>query len=187
MAAEGLDELNGIDYVEGKGEGRKRAERTIGFGELVELAREEEARVNGAPAPRVNANDDRFLAPESMIEEIKQACRDTGQEVPETTGALMRCVYGSLTACYAESISKLSQITGRAYTSINVVGGGCQDSYLNDLTARACNIPVYAGPVEGTSLGNLIVQMIEGGEFTDLSEARAAIRRSFDVKTHLPN
>ena len=180
-------ELNGIDYVEGKGEGRKRAERTIGFGELVELAREEEARVNGAPAPRVNANDDRFLAPESMIEEIKQACRDTGQEVPETTGALMRCVYESLTACYAEAIAELSKLTGKTYTSINVVGGGCQDAYLNDQTARACGLPVYAGPIEGTSLGNLIVQMIQGGEFSDLQAARAAIRKSFDVQTHLPN
>ncbi|MDO4533628.1 MAG: FGGY-family carbohydrate kinase, partial [Coriobacteriia bacterium] len=127
------------------------------------------------------------LAPESMIEEIKQACRDTGQEVPETTGALMRCVYESLTACYAEAIAELSKLTGKTYTSINVVGGGCQDAYLNDQTARACGLPVYAGPIEGTSLGNLIVQMIQGGEFSDLQAARAAIRKSFDVTTHLPN
>ncbi len=180
-------ELNGVDYVEGKGAGRTRADREIGFGELADLAREAERLANGVAAARINVNEERFLSPESMIDEVKRACVESGQQAPETIGEVMRCVYESLTACYAESISKLSQITGRAYTSINVVGGGCQDSYLNDLTARACNIPVYAGPVEGTSLGNLIVQMIEGGEFTDLSEARAAIRRSFDVKTHLPN
>ena len=179
-------ELNGVDYVEGKGAGRERAERTIGFGELADLARAEEQRVNGAPAPRVNVNDDRFLAPESMIEEIKQACRDTGQEVPESTGAVMRCVYESLTSSYAEAIAELSKLTGKTYTSLNVVGGGCQDTYLNDLTARACGIPVFAGPIEGTSLGNLMVQMIQGGEFADLQAARAAIRASFDVKTHLP-
>ena len=179
-------ELNGVDYVAGKGAGRERAERTIGFGELADLAREEEQRVGGAAASVVNVNDDRFLSPASMIEEIKQACRDTGQEVPETIGALMRCVYESLTRCYAETIAELSELTGHTYTSLNVVGGGCQDSYLNELTARACSIPVYAGPVEGTSLGNLVVQMIQGGEFADLQEARSAIRASFDVKTYLP-
>ena len=179
-------ELNGVDYVAGKGAGRERAERTIGFGELADLAREEEQRVGGAAASVVNVNDDRFLSPASMIEEIKQACRDTGQEVPETIGALMRCVYESLTRCYAETIAELSELTGHTYTSLNVVGGGCQDSYLNELTARACGIPVYAGPVEGTSLGNLVVQMIQGGEFADLQEARSAIRASFDVKTYLP-
>ncbi|MBO4352356.1 MAG: rhamnulokinase, partial [Eggerthellaceae bacterium] len=179
-------ELNGIDYVAGKGAGRTRSERTIGFGELANLAREEEKRVGGAAAPIVNVNDERFLSPQSMIEEIKRACRDTGQEAPETTGALMRCVYKSLTRCYAETIVELSEITGRTYTSLNVVGGGCQDAYLNELTAHTCGIPVYAGPVEGTSLGNLMVQMIQGGEFSDLQEARCAIRKSFDVKTYLP-
>jgi len=179
-------ELNGVDYVEGKGAGRERAERTIGFGELADPAREEERATGGAPAPRVNVNDDRFLAPESMIEEIKQACRETGQAVPESTGAVMRCVYESLTSSYAEAIAELSKLTGKTYTSLNVVGGGCQDAYLNELTARACGIPVFAGPIEGTSLGNLMVQMIQGGEFTDLQDARSAIRASFDVKTYQP-
>ena len=180
-------ELNGVDYVEGKGEGRERAERTIGFGELADLARQDEESANGVPAPRVNVNDERFLAPASMIDEVKAACRETGQQVPETTGAVMRCVYESLTSCYAQSIAELQTLTGRTYTSVNVVGGGCQDAYLNEMTARACGLPVYAGPIEGTSLGNLMVQMIEGGEFTDLQEARAAIRRSFDVKEYLPS
>ena len=175
-------ELNGIDYVEGKGDGRERAEHMIGFGELADMARQEEERAEGAPAPRVNVNDERFLSPASMIEEVKQACRDTGQAVPETTGAVMRCVYESLTACYAESIAELARLTGRTFTSINVVGGGCQDTYLNECTARACGLPVYAGPIEGTSLGNLLVQMIQAGEFTDLQEARNAIRQSFNVK-----
>ena len=179
-------ELNGVDYVEGKGAGRERADHVVGFGELADAAREEEQRAGGAPAPRVNVNDERFLAPESMIDEIKAALREAGQPVPETTGALMRVVYESLTSCYADSIAELSALTGRTYTSVNVVGGGCQDDYLNELTARACGMPVYAGPVEGTSLGNLVVQMIQGGEFADLQEARGAIRRSFDVKTHQP-
>ena len=179
--------MNGVDYVEGKGPGRERAEHTIGFGELIELAREDERLAQGAAAARIDVNDERFLSPQSMIDEIKQACRETNQPVPETTGAIMRCVYESLTECYAQSVAKLAALTGTTYTSINVVGGGCQDAYLNQMTARACGLPVFAGPIEGTSLGNLMVQMIQGGEFSELQEARNAIRASFDVKEYLPD
>ena len=179
-------ELNGVDYVAGKGEGRVASEKILGFGDLIDMARAEEERVGGAPAPCVDVNDDRFLAPESMIEEIKQACADTDQEVPQNTGAVMRCVYESLTRCYADAIKVLSELTGRTYTSINVVGGGCQDAYLNDMTAKACGLPVYAGPIEGTSLGNLVVQMLKTEEFDNLQEARDAVRVSFDIQTHLP-
>ncbi len=178
-------ELNGVDYVAGKGAGRTRADKEWGFGDLIEATREADAQAT-EPAPCVNVNDDRFLAPDSMIDEIKQACRETGQVVPEGVGELMRCVYASLTSCYADSISELSALTGRTYTSINIVGGGCQDAYLNQLTADACGLPVYAGPIEGTSLGNLVVQMIGAGEFEGLQEARDVIRSSFDVKVFEP-
>ncbi len=179
-------ELNGVDYVAGKGAGRTRAEKEWGFGDLIEATREADAAANGRPAPYVNVNDDRFLAPESMIDEIKQACGETGQDVPEGVGQIMRCVYSSLTSCYADSIAELSSLTGRNYTSINIVGGGCQDAYLNQLTANACQLPVYAGPIEGTSLGNLVVQMIGAGEFSDLQQARDVIRTSFDVQVFNP-
>ena len=179
-------ELNGVSYVAGKGAQLKRAAKEIGFGDLADAARAEQKLHPDALVPHVNVNDDRFLAPASMIEEIKAACRETGQPVPDTVGELMRCVYESLTGCYADSINELSALTGRTYTSINIVGGGCQDTYLNELTARACGIPVFAGPIEGTSLGNLMVQMIGDGVFADLDEAREAIRRSFDVVEYQP-
>ena len=98
----------------------------------------------------------------------------------------MQCVYPSLARCYKEAIEGLSRLTGRQYTSINIVGGGCQDTYLNQLTANAAGLPVYAGPVEGTAIGNLIVQMIAGGEFDSLQQARNAIRNSFNIKEVLP-
>ena len=130
----------------------------------------------------VDANDDRFLAPESMIDAIKEYCRISGQQVPETVGEIMQCVYLSLSRCYKEAILNLCKLTGKLYTSINIVGGGCQDMYLNEMTAKAIGLPVYAGPVEGTAIGNLIVQFIAAGEFSDLQEARDAIRGSFDIK-----
>ncbi len=174
-------ELNGVSYVAGKntfaGTGKQWS-----FPDLI-------AAAEGAQdfPSVVDVDDAGFLAPDSMIQAVKDYCAKTNQPVPETVGEIMQCVYVSLTRRYAEAIRDLQQLTGKHYTSINIVGGGCQDMYLNRMTARAAGLPVYAGPVEGTAIGNLIVQMIYGGEFSSLEEARAAIRRSFDIKEVQPD
>ena len=69
---------------------------------------------------------------------------------------------------------------------MNIVGGGSQDGYLNQLTADATGLPVYAGPTEATALGNLMVQMLAAGEFPDLAAARKAVRHSFSIQEVLP-
>jgi rhamnulokinase len=124
----------------------------------------------------VDVCDGRFMNPASMISEVVSAASAEGRP-PKAVGELMQCVYRSLAECYAESIRNLQDITGRTYTSINIVGGGSKDLYLNSLTAEATGLEVFAGPTEGTAIGNLIVQMIAGGEFADLAAARAAIVR----------
>ena len=116
------------------------------------------------------------MNPDSMIGEVMKAASERGK-APTTVGALMQCVYKSLAACYADAIRNLSEITGKTFTSVNIVGGGCQDRYLNELTAEATGLEVFTGPIEGTAIGNLIVQMIAAGEFCDLTEARKAIVR----------
>ncbi|MBE6594266.1 MAG: rhamnulokinase, partial [Ruminococcaceae bacterium] len=87
-----------------------------------------------------------------------------------------------LALCYRDAIAALSKLTGKTYTSVNIVGGGCKDEYLNELTAAITGLPVLAGPVEGTAIGNLLVQMIAGGDLADLPAARTAIRNSFEIK-----
>ena len=151
--------------------------KSWGFPELIAAAREAR-NFNGV----VDVNRDCFLAPASMIQAIRGECARTGQPVPETVGELMQCVYNSLSICYRDAIKSLEKLTGKHYTSINIVGGGCQDMYLNELTAKAAGLPVYAGPVEGTAIGNLIVQMVAAGEVKDLQAARDIIRRSFEIK-----
>ena len=172
-------ELNGVDYVEGK---EKTATWTLAdyekgkkytFADL-----EEAAKAASAFAGRVNANDTRFFSPASMIAEVLAAA----DMKPTTVGELMRCVYASLADCYAKMIRSLSELTGKTYTSVNIVGGGSKDGYLNKLTAEATGLEVFAGPTEGTAIGNLVIQFIAAGEFKDLADARAAIARSFDVK-----
>ena len=173
-------ELNGVSYVEGKGADATKTAlaklsdyvpgKEYSFGELEALARESAFDVT------VDVNDQRFMNPASMTGEVVSAAAEKGA-APATVGALMQCVYKSLAECYASAIRTLSGITGKTYTSLNIVGGGSKDRYLNELTAAATGLEVFTGPVEGTAIGNLIVQMIEGGEFADLASARAAIVR----------
>lgn len=89
----------------------------------------------------------------------------------------MLCVYRSLADCYRQAIKGLAAITGKDYTSINIVGGGCRDGFLNELTAAATGLEVITGPTEGTAVGNLIVQMLAAGAFADLAEARRSVVR----------
>lgn len=146
------------------------------FPELIAAA-QESSEFSGI----VSTGDDRFLAPKSMIEEVKAACADDGKPVPSTTGEGMQTIYNSLSHDYQTAIQELQSLTGKQYTSINIVGGGSQDMYLNQMTANAAGLPVFAGPTEGTALGNLMVQMIRAGEFKDLADARAAIKKSFPI------
>ena len=173
-------ELNGAVYVAGR-ETRAAAEKQWSYAEL-----EAEARRCAEFASRVEVDDARFLAPGSMIQAVKDFCAETKQPVPQTVGEVMQCVYASLAAGYAAAIGELSGLTGKQYASVNIVGGGSKDGYLNELTARETGLPVFAGPTEGTALGNLIAQWIASGEFTDLASARAAIKNSFIIKEVAP-
>ena len=172
-------EINGVDYVAGKTSHPAILDHKVDFDELRAMCREAEPF-----CAVVDVDEARFLAPESMIEEIRSACADAGEPMPKTLGQIMRTVYCSLAEDYARAVDGLRALTGRDFTAVNIVGGGCQDFYLNQACADACGLPVIAGPVEGTSLGNLMVQMIAAGEFGDLAAARACVAKSFDVKTY---
>lgn len=135
---------------------------------------------------RVNVNDDCFMAPKSMIRAIQDWCADNGQLVPESAGELATVIYQSLADCYGETVQSLEQTTGKTFDAIHVIGGGSNAAYLNQLTANATGKTVYAGPAEATAIGNLMAQMIRGGEFTGLEEARRCVFYSFDIQTYEP-
>ena len=153
------------------------------WGDLVAAA--EEARAAGFHAV-VDADDPAFLAPESMLAALRDVAAASGQSVPQTMGEYALTVYDSLAADYARTVGQLHEQTGVDYTSINIVGGGSANGYLNQATADACGLPVFAGPTEGTALGNLLVQFIYAHEYASLEEARAAIKASFDIKEYQP-
>ena len=157
---------------------RKEWDKKYSFQYMCDAAKETDIR------SIVNCQDDRFLAPDSMIEAVKAACRESGQQVPETVGEIAAVIYNSLAACYRDAVKELEEMTGITYDAIHIVGGGSKDDYLNALTAKAVGKPVHAGPTEATALGNLIVQMITAGVFTDLTDARTCIRNSFPIETY---
>ncbi len=134
----------------------------------------------------INVDDDRLAPPGDMPARVCAICRETGQPVPETDGDVMRVLYYSLAAKYKEAVEHLSTVTKKQFTALRMVGGGIKDTLLCQLSANATGLPVYAGPVEATVLGNIAVQMITLGMIKDVAEARAIIAASFPVETYLP-
>lgn len=156
---------------------RRNLDNKYSFAELVELAKE-----NLDFPSIIDVDDDRFLKPQNMIEEIKRYCLETNQRVPESPGEISMCVYNSLAHCYKKAVSNLEDIFEKKFERINIFGGGCQNNLLNELVAKVTNKEVLAGPVEATAIGNIVAQLISKDVFKDLGEARQAIKESFDIK-----
>jgi len=134
----------------------------------------------------VNPDDARFLNPDSMKQAIKEYCVETGQPVPETLAQFGRCTLESLALSYRLVKEQLESLRGQSLTRIRIVGGGTKNRLLNQLCANACQLPVSAGPVEASALGNICAQMIALGEIPSLDAARALIRSSFEISEYRP-
>lgn len=127
-----------------------------------------------------------FVAPGDLPSRIRAYCERTGQAVPATVGEVVRCIYESLALKYKFVLKGLEDCTGKAYAHINVVGGGTKDGLLCQLTADACGVPVFAGPIEATVLGNVAIQLMAQGEIKDVYEARRIIAEGEHLKKFLP-
>ncbi|MFO0428855.1 MAG: rhamnulokinase [Planctomyces sp.] len=127
-----------------------------------------------------------FLNPADMTKAIADECRRTQQPVPETEGQFVRCALESLALKYRMVLGWLEELTGVPVTVIHIVGGGCQNQVLNQFTADACGRPVYAGPVEATALGNVLIQARASGELSSLKEIRDVVRRSEAITAFQP-
>ncbi len=137
-------------------------------------------------ASLINPDYYTFNTPGNMPEKIRDFCRMTGQHVPETVGEVVRCIYESLALKYRYTRETLDVLMNKTTKMINVVGGGTKDTFLSQMTADACGIPVHAGPVEATAIGNLMAQAMAAGEVSDLDEARQVIANSFEFKHYEP-
>jgi rhamnulokinase len=134
----------------------------------------------------INVNDPSFVAPGDMPARITDFCRKHGQPVPEAPGAFVRAIFESLALAYRLVIDDLEAITGRRAQTLHIVGGGSQNELLCQYAADATGMQVVAGPVEATSLGNVLLQAMAMGRVSDAAQARSIVRRSFKPNTYEP-
>jgi rhamnulokinase len=158
-----------------------RRGESYGYGELADMAAKEAPFI-----AFIDPDDDMFYAPGQMPEKIQQYCRKTNQNVPQTKGEILRCVFDSLAMKYRWSMEKLEIITGKTLDALHIVGGGTQNKLLNQLTANAIKKPVICGPVEATATGNLMIQAMALGEVANLREIREVVKNSFPTEDYEP-
>jgi rhamnulokinase len=152
------------------------------YAELTEMA--------AAAAPLrsvVDPDDNDFLKPGDMPARVRAYCQRTGQPVPESHGAVVRCLLEGLALKYRWVLERLEGLLGRRLETIHIVGGGTQNRLLSQLAADATQRTIITGPIEATAIGNLLVQAVALGEVGSLDEAREVVRRSFTVETFTPD
>ncbi len=140
------------------------------FPQLADMARENPVD------DEINVNDQKFLAPESMIDAITEA---VGRKL--SVGEMAYVIYNNLARYYDLSLKALEEVTGEKYSTLNIIGGGSKNGLLNELTAKYTGKQIITGPSEGTAIGNLMMQMVGMGDLSGVAEGREYIKRSFDI------
>ena len=135
----------------------------------------------------IDPDDLRFLHPRSMLVEVRSALEEQGQDPPEDPAVMARLILESFARRTVQILERLQTVTGRSLSGVHVVGGGSQNDFLNQAIADASGLPVRAGPVEATALGNVCLQAIQAGELADLAEARRAVAHSFPCRVFQPD
>ncbi len=138
-----------------------------------------------ADVPTFDANDPSLLAPGHMPARIEALLVAQGSRVPASIPEFVRGVLQSLANAYAEAVRDIDRLTGGSVRTVHLVGGGAQNALLCQLTADTVGVPVVAGPVEATTIGNLLVQARTHGLVSgDLEALRAVAARSFPPRTY---
>lgn len=127
-----------------------------------------------------------FTPPGDIPGRVQEYCRKTGQFIPETPGAIFRCIYESLAMKYRKALDELEACTGETYPVIHLVGGGSKDRLLCQLTADFCQRPVIAGPVEATVYGNAAIQFLSLGAMQSPKDAKKCIASSEELQRYQP-
>ncbi|MGN0522599.1 MAG: rhamnulokinase family protein [Eubacterium sp.] len=135
----------------------------------------------------IDPDDEMLSAHGNLPDKIREYCKKTGQYQPSSVGEIVRCIYESLALKYRYALEQISKCTGKSFEVLHLLGGGTKDGFLCELTADSINMPVIAGPVEATALGNIILQLIALGEIGSIDEGRKIIAKTESVKTYNPS
>lgn len=148
---------------------RRNLNKSMTYDEMMTLA------MNCGEYKYFDVNDRTLVAPDNMIDAIgKLICSDD-------LGLILNSAYHSLAKSYSEAVSEIEAVTGKRFNAIHIVGGGCQDKYLNILTRDYTGKSVTAGPIEATATGNIVSQIMHDKKIS-LATARDLIKNSFDIK-----
>jgi rhamnulokinase len=134
----------------------------------------------------IDPSSSEFQSPPDMCAAVQLFCAKTSQPVPETAGEIARCIFESLSFTYRETVESLERITGQSLSAVRVVGGGCLNQFLCQMTADACGREVIAGPVEAAALGSAMVQAVATGHLKNLAEGREALQQSVQFESYFP-
>jgi rhamnulokinase len=135
----------------------------------------------------INPDDSTFLNPGNMPKAIQDFCAKTHQPVPGTKGDIARCIYDSLVLKYKYTIKQIESVTGKPIEKLHIIGGGAHNVIMNQLTADATGIPVFAGPTEATAIGNIMIQAKAMGKVSSLAKIREIVGNSFEVTEYVPS
>jgi rhamnulokinase len=127
-----------------------------------------------------------FLRPGDMPARIRAFCQATGQPVPHSKGAIVRCVLESVALKYRWVLERCEEMLGRRLEPLQIVGGGTRNRLLSQFAADAMGRRVITGPIEATATGNIVVQAMACGDLASLEEGRAVVRNSFELTSLEP-
>ncbi|MDD3080069.1 MAG: rhamnulokinase [Paludibacter sp.] len=151
------------------------------YGQLIADAKETDGFISF-----INPDAPDFANPVSMVKAIQNFCEKTSQVIPRTKAEITRCIFESLAFRYKEVLDSLKSFADFPIDSLHVIGGGSKNVMLNQFTANALGIPVYAGPMEATAIGNIMVQAKTNGLYADIQSMRNSIRESVDLVVFEP-
>lgn len=177
-----LKNINGLWIMQNLRKNWCEFEAEVSFPDIIKASREAKRKDF-----IIDPNDQRFTAPYNMMKEVIAYCEENGQGKPEGLGEIAMAIYNGLTNEYKTTVANLEVITGKSIPCINMVGGGIQDQLLCELTANATGKKVVAGPIEGSVLGNVVMQLKAVGAISTLEEGRKIIKASFEQKVHMPS
>lgn len=159
--------------------------RTWGSGDLAELL--DQAQAYDGPVTLFDVQDPRFLPPGDQAARISDWCHEHDVPAPDGRVAVVRTIVASLAAGFATAVEQAATLSGRDVRRVHVVGGGAQNTLLCDLLADRLGLPVLAGPVEATALGNVLVQGRALGALSGtLEDLRALVARTHPPVVHQP-
>lgn len=174
-----LKNISGLWLIQETRRDLQKMQHDYSYNELEMLARKSEPFRSF-----IDPDDNSLSAHGNLPDKIRAYCKKTNQSIPENTGQVIRCIYESLALKYRLALCQIKKCTGKEFDVLHLMGGGTKDAFLCELTAKSLGIPVVAGPVEATALGNIILQLIALGEIENIEEGRKLITQTQNVKTY---